>query len=64
MRDRRPYYGRWSLKGVDMNDADKLRALADWLDQEDAKAGRTNENEVQQDLRRIAAKLERLDAVH
>lgn len=42
----------------DTTDATKLRFLADWLDQHDAKAEGEHSNEVQLDLRRIADKLD------
>ena len=43
-----------------MTDEEKLKKLAKWLDARDDMAGFTSAREVQDDLRRIAKKLERL----
>lgn len=44
-----------------MTDAEKLRTLATWFDTKDDQAGYTGVREVQQDLRRIASRLEELE---
>ncbi len=48
-----------------MSDAEKLEALADWLDLKDLASGTDgNSYEVQMDLRRIARRLREIDTQH
>ena len=46
-----------------VTDADRLRAVADFLDVLDIKRGVADEVEIQQDLRRIADRLDTLEGV-
>ena len=53
----RGHGGEPTMSGLDDLDYKKLMDLALWLDLHDAKRGRTGEDEVQRDLRRIARRL-------
>lgn len=44
-----------------MTDAEKLRYVADWFDADDRRKGRAGHSDVQNDLRRIADRVQDLD---